>query len=85
MIIQTRYRDVDWEETGCPTETNSAGLMEWARCRGTPISIETPSTMVMPYSDSQKWKISSTCNQPKYRVVGCDGIAVCCHIAEIGD
>jgi hypothetical protein len=83
MIVQTRYRDLSWEETGCPTQLNAGGLIEWAKYRGISVSIETPSRSNLPYA--LKWAVSSTCNQPKYRVIGADGISVCSHIAEIGD
>jgi hypothetical protein len=83
MIAQARYRDLDWEQTDCPTVLNAAGLMEWEKHRGIPVSIETPSRSNLPYA--LKWAVSSTCNQPKYRVIGADGISVCSHIAEIGD
>ena len=88
MIIATRYRDVPWEETGCPSKLNAIGAEKWRKWRGTPISVEIPSVGNRPFGT--QFVNDSECREPKYRVVknkegSVTNVSVCSHIAEIGD
>jgi hypothetical protein len=92
-IVQTRYRDIPWEETGCPSTLRTEARERWNHYRGKPICIEVPSSGNLPYASDKC--AASECVEPKYRVLQVNGlpvlsptgrgVAVCSHIAEIGD
>lgn len=81
MIIQTRYRDIPWEEAKkcCVPEIQADWTPEkWdARKRGTPVQIITPP--VHRFYASSVYR----CDGPWYAKVGGNG--VCIHHVEIGD
>lgn len=79
MIIQTRYRDVPWDEIE-PIHRQagmSSDSLDWeTEQRGRPVEIQTPA-----------WPDTDYCGGPFYKVVkGPHGAMwVCPHLAEIGD
>ncbi len=78
MIIETRFRDISYEEMDACAVKHAKRRQNcrswWAANRGKPITIETPSIQAVDF----------TCDGPFYRVAG-EMFAVCPHIAEIGD
>lgn len=85
MIIQTRYRDISWEEaSACIVAPQVETRQWWEGRRGQAMQIEAPpAANIRP----ERWK----CTGPWFDVVGevhCihGGVfAVCPHMAEIGD
>lgn len=79
MIIETRYRDIPFKEAvKCePRKSGKVYRDWWNSVRGKPISIKTP-----PFFRDEGSPI--VCKEPQYVVVG-GVVAVCPHIAEIGD
>jgi hypothetical protein len=79
MIIQTRYRDIPWEEARKCLHGGNEWRAEWERCRGKPISIQVPETTAG----------AALCEGPFFIVPGYQWegrkVAVCPHIVEIGD
>lgn len=84
MIIRTRYRDVPWEEVApCMAPRMLDGADRWHKWRGKPMQIQTPAMNRIPEK-------GDSCKGPYYLVTDCVGkdgavLAVCPHIAEIGD
>lgn len=84
MIIETRYRDIDFEQvmecfrSHMDTPSNR---QKWRRWRGQAITIQAPATT------EEQWA-HFKCSGPHFRVmtpqVGRNS-GVCPHIAEIGD
>lgn len=80
MIIQTRYRDIPWEEARkCQSSFTEESEPFWNKVRGRPVLIQTPAT--------EGHSLEVICGGPFYLRVPFDGRAgiVCPHIAEIGD
>ena len=81
MKIQTRYRDVDWEEIEKAHGPQAHDRPDWwAKLRGSQLVIETPPIVGPPWS----------CREPHYPIVGGHPFkdakaCVCPHMAEIGD
>jgi hypothetical protein len=81
MTVVVKYRDVPRDELPdcCRSESTDPGYIgDWDVFRGTSIEIETPAM------DTRN-VIGAKCNGPFFRLVGDTRIAVCSHIAEIGD
>lgn len=84
MIIETKYRDIDFAEAvkcyrdGVVPEDVKKNAVPWSTLRGKSVSIMTPST--------RGHHEAIICGGPFFSVVD-DGPAriVCPHIAEIGD
>ncbi len=88
-IIETRYRDIPWEEIADKFEPAERAYfaMVWPKRRGVRISIQTP-----PFVPTDHVLI---CKGPFYRVVDASGkqlksernksLSVCTCVAEIGD
>ena len=90
MIIETRYRDIEFDEIECCRGQNDSrinGLRKfWPTNRGKKIFVE------IPASNHPIW---GGCKEPTYTRVNPDGsryignfnlpVAVCPHSAEIGD
>jgi lysozyme family protein len=80
MIVQTRYRDIPWEEAGKCHHDTARFRDEWERRRGQPIRIKTPAVPIVE---------RPLCAGPFYVLVGYiwkdRPVVVCPHIAEIGD
>lgn len=85
MIIETRYRDIPFEEAmQCYEYLHpSKSAADWKRYRGQPVTIVTPPIDISTIRHMRcKGPFYATQCQPydsKWRVV------VCPHIAEIGD
>lgn len=82
MIIQTRYRDIDFDEAA-KCVRGPASPSKWAALRGTPVGFSTP-----PIAEPQ-WKFV-VCDGPFYELYppeydGDYRAMACVHIAEIGD
>lgn len=81
MIIETRFRDIPWEEARkCFQDGSPEG---WARFRGSPIKIVTPQL-------SKSNVDSPRCSGPFFKApfLYCDSgepLCVCPHVVEIGD
>ena len=77
MIIQTRYRDIPFEELdrACVPESEPVNRVKWARLRGTPVRIYVPAVENVAHF---------SCAGPFYQIVD-EYDAVCPHQAEIGD
>lgn len=84
-VIETRYRDIPWEElrqAHKPERAMADHPEWWAKLRGKPVTIETP-PLDAP--------ASAECNEPHYRLaeghpfISGRGAIVCCHCVEIGD
>lgn len=83
MIITTRYRDIPLEEIAAECKRPGYDISDsfrkrWESLRGTELRIVTPA------SESRV----SGCSGPWYRVLGdpeFPELAVCHHLAEIGD
>lgn len=83
MIIETKYRDIPFEEIASCSHAAQSGHAGWSRerwdCwRGKPISIITPA------ADPAR-AAGFVCGGPFFQVAGYSEYAVCPHIAEIGD
>lgn len=79
MIIETRYRDIPWEEAR--KHFHDGDAERWSTIKGRPIRIITPAS---PEAQDR------LCEGPFFTVVGRiqlngNGCCVCPHIAEIGD
>jgi hypothetical protein len=85
-ILQTRYRDVPWEEARACYKLSSAAYKRhpneakrWdENFRGKPVLVTTP-----PVENEQFEHVE--CDGPFYRLSEDPGKMVCVHIAEIGD
>ena len=89
MIIQTRYRDVPWEEVAEDYRPEYRQRFEekWPRRRGIACYIQTPPVILD--------HLTRRCQGPVYALVDRDGkpilgihgkpAGVCPHICEIGD
>lgn len=80
MIIETRFRDIAFEEiVNCHPD---ATLDRWQMARGKPVMIEVPGMSAATWEDAP-------CAGPYFKSnwVRPDGVRalVCPHIAEIGD
>lgn len=75
MIIQTRYRDIPWEEIEEHAAINPGGAERWQVDRGRSLTIEVPCAALLNIQ---------VCDGPHYRISGTN-YYVCPHIAEIGD
>ena len=94
MIIQTRYRDIPFEEARKCAGPNSIAILDvntarakWEKRRGKVMTIQTPQTI-----DSRRNNSKCACDGPWYRVLSIDGRDIsllgaiaCTHLAEIGD
>lgn len=75
MVIETRYRDIPFEEfVACAEKPGENAVQWWEVHRGQPVEILTPPCSVINFA----------CDGPFYKVKG-EPWAVCSHIAEIGD
>lgn len=85
MIVETRYRDIPWEDLAASHGVGKNDHPEWwNKLRGTPVSIITPGV------DGRT--ITSRCTELHYQIstghpfIGSDRRTwVCSHMAEIGD
>jgi len=83
LIIETKYRDISFEEAlQCCSEEflklKEASKEVWERNRGKLVLIQTPPTTIN--------MLYFKCNGPFYNIVGMkDRYSVCPHLAEIGD
>ena len=84
MVIQTRYRDVPWEEVrdGFPQFLWAHESARWPKLRGTRVAFEN--------KPDERFKSKTHCKGPFFRVIDADvrdsiNGYVCPHIAEIGD
>jgi len=85
VIIQTRYRDISFEELRRVHDAmfySSARVGDWSEKRGKLINVETP-----PIPEEQLDPNARKCGERWYRIVSgvFQGNWVCPHIAEIGD
>ncbi len=76
-IIQTRFRDLPWEEVdrACVPDGEGVNREKWERLRGKPVRIKVPE---IPEA------LHFKCSGPFYETAD-EYAAVCVHIAEIGD
>ena len=82
LIIETRYRDVDFDEVRkCITYPSNA--TEWDKWRGQPVQIETPA---LPAGGEVRYRCE---RGPHFRIaahlVDYQVVIVCGHVVEIGD
>lgn len=76
MIIETRYRDIPWEEARQHVTVDEGSGSAWQHMRGNAVSIIVPAyTGII---------VDAKCQGPFYLVVDDPGV-ICPHIAEIGD
>ena len=80
MIVRTRYRDIPFSEAvKCARVIGPEDRIHWERdMRGKPVHIVTPP---LPYNSNERIK----CGSALYAVADSPLLAVCPHIAEIGD
>lgn len=83
MIVETRYRDIPYEEArkcyqgGVVPKGGGDGKRPWKVLRGQPVSI------IVPATNSHRPEI--VCGGPFFLLADDDRYVVCPHIAEIGD